>query len=107
METKILLDTITMIPWMILLQLSVVAIIGLILKRYYDNIASYVMFRANRDVGKNVKVKINGQVGHISHYTWRFIYVKLQESDNELIIPITRWTYHKWEIIKNEKIKPE
>ena len=107
METKILMETITMIPWTVLFQLSVVAIIALVLKRYYDNIASYFMFRANRDLGKNVKIKVNGQTGYIVHFTWRFIYVKLQESGNELIIPITRWTMYNWEIIKNGKLKPE
>lgn len=107
MDTGILFDTVKIIPWTVLLQLSIVSIIALVLKRYYDNIASYFMFRANRDLGKNVKIKVNGQVGYIVHFTWRFIYVKLQDSGNELIIPITRWTIYNWEIIKNGKIKPE
>lgn len=105
MDNKIIFDTITHIPWLLLLQLSVVGIVTLVLKRYYDNIASYLMFRANRDLGKNVKIKVNGQTGYIVHYTWRFIYVKLEESENELIIPITRWTVYNWEIIKNGKMK--
>lgn len=96
-----LLDTIKIIPWTVLLQLSIVAIIGLILKRYYDNIASYWMFRSNKDLGKNVKVKVNGDNGYIVYYNWRFIYVRLDESGHELIIPITRWTVHRWEVCRN------
>lgn len=107
MDSGILLNTVKIIPWTVLLQLSIVAVVGLVLKRYYDNIASYFMFRANADLGKNVKIEVNGKVGYISRFTWRFIYVKLQESGNELIIPITRWTYYNWEIIKNGKIKPK
>jgi len=101
METDILLDTMKLIPWSVLLQLSIVSIIALILKRYYDNFASYFMFRANKDLGKNVKVIVNGKSGIITHFTWRFIYVKLKDSGNELIIPITRWTIYNWEICKN------
>jgi hypothetical protein len=101
MDTKILFETIKVIPWTILLQLSVVAIVGLILKRYYDNLASYFMFRSNKDLGKNVKVIVNGQVGYIIHFSWRFIYIKLQDTGNELVIPITRWTSHKWEICRD------
>jgi len=107
MDTGILLTTVKIIPWTVLLQLSIVAIIVLVLKRYYENIASYLMFRSNKDLGKNVKVKVNGQTGYIVHFTWRFIYVKLSESGNELIIPITRWSVYTWEIIKNGKIKQE
>lgn len=100
MDPKILLETISQVPWGILFQLSIVAIIGLILKRYYDNFASYFMFRANKDLGKNVKVRVNGDLGYIIHYSWRFIYVKL-ETGNELVIPITRWTAFRWEICRN------
>jgi len=97
----VLMDSIQVIPWTVLLQLSVVAIIGLILKKYYDNISSYWMFRANKDLGKNVKVNVNGKDGFITQYTWRFIYVKLEDTGNELIIPITKWTAFKWEIRRN------
>jgi len=100
----ILLDTINLIPWTILLQLSLVAIVALVLKRYYDNFASYFMFRANKDLGKNVKVIVNGYKGYIAYYTWRFIYVKLEDSTNELIIPITRWQIYTWIICRNGQI---
>lgn len=74
-----------------------------VIKRYYDNISSYLMFRSNKDLGKNVKVMVNGQEGFITQTTWRFIYVRLTESGNELIIPITKWPNQRWEIFKNGK----
>jgi len=89
------------VPWKLLIIGSAVAIIFLIAKRYYDNLASYYMFRSNKDLGKNVKVVINGKSGYIVHYTWRFIYVKLEETHNELVIPITKWTSYTWEICRN------
>jgi hypothetical protein len=63
------------------------------------------MFRANRDLGKNVKVKVDGNLGYITQYSWRFIYVTLEESKNEMIIPISRWTYYKWEVCRNGTLK--
>ena len=63
------------------------------------------MFRANRDLGKNVKIIVDGRPGYILNYTWRFLYVRLTDTNNELIIPITRWTYYTWEVVKNGYLK--
>lgn len=101
MDPKIVLEILNNIPWALLITGSVAAVIFLIAKRYYDNLASYYMFRSNKDLGKNVKVIVNGDSGYIIHYTWRFIYVKLEKSGNELVIPITRWTSYRWEICRN------
>jgi len=63
------------------------------------------MFRSNKDLGKNVKVIVNGRAGYIVHYTWRFIYVRLTETGNELVIPITKWTSFTWEICRNGNLE--
>jgi len=96
-----LMNVLDAIPWQFFLKASLIAIILGIAKRYYDNISSYAMFRSNKDLGKNVKVMLNGKEGFITQATWRFIYVRLTESGNEVIIPITKWTNQKWEIYKN------
>ena len=96
-----LMEALNAVPWTILLKFSVVAIIALILKRYFDNFASYFMFRANKDLGKNVKIRLNGRTGYIVQYSWRFIYVKAEDTGNEIVIPITRWTSYTWEICRN------
>ena len=98
---QVILSALDSIPWALLLKLAVGAIILAIAKRYYDNISAYAMFRSNKDLGKNVRVIINGKGGFITSATWRFIYVRLKESGNEMIIPITKWTDQKWEIFKN------
>lgn len=105
MDQSVIMNTLDGIPWIFFLKASIVAIILGILKRYYDNWSSYAMFRSNKDLGVNVRVFINGKEGFITQATWRFIYVRLRESDNELIIPITKWTNQKWEIVKNGKDK--
>ena len=105
MDYSVWADTVKVIPWSLLLQFSVIAVVILVAKKYYDNFSSYFMFRANKDLGKNVKVVIDGKPGYIIHYTWRFIYVKLTDTNNEMIIPITRWTFFTWEVVRNGKVK--
>ena len=74
-----------------------------IAKKYYDNLAAYWMFRSNKDLGKNVRVLVNGSEGFITQVNWRFIYIRMSATGNELIIPITRWTTFRWEVYKNGK----
>jgi hypothetical protein len=102
-----LFDAINAIEWALLLKLGVVAVLGLYLKRHFDNLASYMMFRSNKDLGKNVKVILNGREGFITHVSWRFIYVSFNDKGTELIIPITKWTNQKWEVCKNGKDNKE
>jgi hypothetical protein len=100
---KLILDAVNAIPWGPLAGLALAAVIFAISKKYYDNLAAYWMFRSNKDLGKNVRVMINGEEGLISQVTWRFIYIKIKSSGNELIIPITRWYTFRWEVFKNGK----
>jgi len=97
----IIIGALDSVPWALLAKLSIAAILLAVAKRYYDNISSYLMFRSNKDLGKNVRVIVNGTEGIIVQATWRFIYVRIKESGNEMIIPITKWTNQKWEIFKN------
>jgi len=99
--TQIITDIFTVIPWKTLIGIFIAAILVGFLKRYWDMISAFLMFASNKDIGKNVRVAVDGKEGFITQVTWRFIYVKLKESGNEMIIPITKWTNHTWEIFKN------
>ncbi len=103
----LLLESIQSVPWILLLQGAVVIVVGLYLKRYFDNIASYLMFRSNKDLGKNVRVILNGREGFITQVDWKFIYVTFHDTGNELIIPITKWMNQRWEVCKNGKRKEQ
>ena len=105
MDYNIWFETMKVIPWSVILQGFIIGIIAMIVKKYYDNISSYFMFRANKDLSKNVKVIVDGRPGYIVHVTWRFLYVKLTDTNNELIIPITRWTTYNWEVVRNGNLK--
>jgi len=100
---KIIFDVINSVPWGTILAIGFATVLLIIVKKYYDNLAAYWMFRSNKDLGKNVRVSINGEEGVISQVTWRFIYITIKSSGNELIIPITRWIYFRWEVYKNGK----
>ena len=100
---NLLLDVVDGIPWSMLAKIGVAAIIFAIAKKYYENMAAYWMFRSNKDLGKNVRVVIDGEEGRIGQVTWRFIYIKIKSSGNELIVPITKWTTFRWEVYKNGK----
>ena len=95
-----ILNTVQFIPWTIFIQLSIVAIVALLFKKLYNNIVSYIMFRSNEDLGSNVRVKVNGNIGVIKKYNWKFIYVQLEDDGNIMLIPITKWNGYKWEICK-------
>ena len=66
--TTIFTDVFNTVPWKTIAGIISAAIFLAILKRYYDNISSYLMFRSNRDLGKNVKVCINGKEGLLHKY---------------------------------------
>ena len=97
----ILLNFLESIQWALLAKLALAAVIIAIARRYYANLSAYAMFRSNKDLGKNVRVVVNGEEGFITQVTWRFIYVKIKGSGNEMVIPIVEWTKQKWEIFKN------
>lgn len=84
-----------------LLQVSVIGIAVILLHNVMRTVAAYIAFRANRDIGKNVKLIINGREAIITHFTMRFIFIRYKDNKNELIVPMKRWENHDWELIKN------
>ena len=104
--SQIIIDILNVIPWKVLGGMFVAALLLAVGKRYWDNVSSFWMFRSNKDLGKNVKVIVNGKEGYITEVKWRFIYVTLTETGHEMVIPITKWADQKWEICKNGKSAP-
>lgn len=85
----------------LLFQTSVIGIITIVFYNMYTTVAAYISFRSNHDLGKNVKIMINNREGFITHYTIRFIHIRLQDTHNEMIIPMKNWEKHDWIIVKN------
>jgi len=86
--------------WM-LAQASLGAIVLMLFYKLYQSIAAYLSFRSNKDIGKNVKIMIKNREAIITHFTIRFIFIRFKDNGNEMIIPMSRWEVHDWELIKN------
>ena len=80
-------------------KLGIAAIIIIVLKNIFENVASYYMFRWNKYLGNGVRVNINGHEGVIDNYDRSSIYIKIEGGDF-LIVPVSRWRLQKW-IVKN------
>ena len=105
-STKAIQEIVTAVKpemWWTLLQFSGIAIVVLIAKKIYDMVAAYMMFRSNKDISKNVRIVLNGREAIVTHFTWRFIFIRFKDNGNEMIVPMSRWYVYQWEIIKNGK----
>jgi len=88
-----------------LLQSSIIAIAIMLGYKVYQSMAAYLSFRSNKDIGKNVKIIFKGREAIITHFTIRFIFLRFKDNNNEMIIPMSRWEIHDWEVVKNgEKV---
>lgn len=104
--TKEVIDIVNAIKpelWWMLAKLSGVLIAVAVLKKIYDSIAAWLMFRSNKDIGKNVRIVLNNREAIITHFTWRFIFIRFKDNGNEKIIPMRKWYDYEWEVIKNGK----
>ena len=104
MDQQILqaVDSIEPRLWWFFIKLGMVAILGLLSKTFIENIVAYIMFRINKNIGRNTRVIINKKEGYISYFDLQFIYIKFKDH-NEMLIPISKWKNNNWEIIDVEK----
>jgi hypothetical protein len=84
-----------------LFKASTAIIIIMGLYNVLKTLVAYVAFRANRDIGKNVKLVVKDREAIITHFTMRYIHIRFKDNKNEMIIPMRRWENMDWEIIKN------
>ena len=87
--------------WYMFFQGLLITVAIIILKNINTNLAAYFMFRTNKNLGKNVKIKFNGRDAMITHFDWRFIYISFLDTHTEALVHITKWQGQKWEIYKN------
>ena len=83
--------------WSGIFKLAIAIIIALVIKKFIENISSYIMFFINKDISKNVAIRINGKEGYIEDYNFRFITIKTLDGFKQYI-PISRWIFQTWEI---------
>lgn len=89
-----------------LLQSCAIFIVIALFHKMLKSVAAYLSFRANKDVGKNVKLVVKNREAIITHFTMRFIFIRFKDNKNEMIIPMTKWENLDWELIKNGYTQP-
>ena len=87
--------------WVMFFKFVGVAVILLILRNIFGNLAAYFMFRTNKHLGKNVRLRFKKRDAIIVDYDWRFIHLKFLDTNTEGLIHITLWPRQKWEVYKN------
>ena len=87
--------------WYMLFQGLLIAVAIMVLKNINTNFAAYIMFRTNKNIGKNVKIRFNGRDAIITGFDWRFIHIEYLDTHTEALVHITNWKSQKWEVYKN------
>ena len=72
---------------------------ALFLKNILENGVSYFLFMINKRLGINVRVEVRGHKGTITAYNKRWIFIKTDEGQHEIIIPIKNWQSEKWTLL--------
>ena len=88
------------VMWVIL-KASFGVMVVMALYNIFRTFVAYASFRANRDIGKNVKLMVKGREAFITHHSIRYIHLRFKDNKNEMIIPMQKWENYEWEIIKN------
>lgn len=84
----------------LLLKLIGVGIILLVIKGCIEKVVAYLFFRWDPDLGKGVKVFINGQEGIIKDFNLSCIYISTH--DRIIIVRMRRWLYSKFDLVRQD-----
>ena len=85
--------------WVLFLQMAATVIICLGIYKALQNIVAYIFLRLDKELGKSIKVKYDGQEGYISQITVRHLIIKLDD-ENEILVPITKVNQMTWHVIR-------
>jgi hypothetical protein len=102
MEQQIVNEMVTAITpelWLLFLQMLATIVICLGLYQGLRNVVAYFFIRFDRELGKSVRVKIDGREGYIAHITMRHLIIKFDD-ENELLVPVTKVGQMTWHVIR-------
>jgi len=88
--------------WSMLWKAAMAFVIVYMLKQVLENVGNYLLFRFNKRLGLDVKVKVNGLEGIIVDYNMNWIIVRTTNG-GKVIIPTNKWKSQKWEILNYNK----
>lgn len=99
-EVLDILNSIEPVLWGLLFKAALACLIVYMAKQVIENIGHYLLFRFNKRLGINVKVRLNGVEGIIVEYNVNWIIIRTNRN-SKIVIPIKRWKFQQWEIIEN------
>ena len=88
--------------WYALAELSVIFIAIIIMKKVYQALAAYLIFKWNKELSKNVRVIWNGSKCVIMDYNWRWIHLKNLDNGHKIVLPMIKSGGYEWEIVREE-----
>lgn len=103
MEQKVIQEMVTAITpelWVLFIRMIATVIATLVIYQLLKNVAAYIVFRFDKDFGKNIKVMYKDQPALVLDASLRRLTLKL-ENGNEVLIPITKVGQMEWEIVRN------
>lgn len=103
MEQQIIKEMVTAITpelWILFLQAMATVVSTLLVYQLLRNVAAYIIFRFDKEFGKNLKVMYKGQCALVTDVNLRRITLRL-ENGNDVLIPITKVGQMEWEIVRN------
>jgi hypothetical protein len=87
-----------LLAWGLVLSFAAAGV-AIFLKNILENGVSYFLFMINKRLGINVRVEVRGHKGTITAYNKRWIFIKTDEGQHEIIIPIKNWQSEKWTLL--------
>jgi len=85
----------------LLVQSAIIIFFIILIKNILSNIVYYIFFRMNERIAIGASVKINNDEYIIKKIG--FFKIELENHDGFLQIPMSRWTYSNFKIMKNKE----
>ena len=85
--------------WYMFFQMVLAAILTLALVQMLKSLVAYLFVRFDRELGKNVKVVMDGEEGYVAHINLQHLIVRMK-SGNEKLVPITKVRTMVWEVVR-------
>ena len=103
MDQQIVQQMVTAITpelWVLFIRMIATVIVTLVGYQLLKNVAAYIVFRFDKDFGKNLKVMYKDKPALVLDASLRRLTLRL-ENGNEVLIPITKVGQMEWEIVRN------
>lgn len=90
---------------LLLIQASIVIFIIMLIRRVVGSLISYIFFRMNERIAIGAEVELDGDIYVIRKIG--FFKIELENHNGYLQVPMSRWVYSNFKILKNKSDRGE